>query len=253
MRHCILGVVLLFIGATSFGQKQTETEQQVWGAFFNQTRFSDKWGLWADFHIRTKEDFLTDLSSTIARLGLTYHVNDNTRLTAGYGYVTHYPAAPNTGIAQPEHRPWQQIQWNTGGRRSRLVHGLRLEERYRRKLLNANELADEYDFNFRLRYNLLAMFAMGRKAFAPNTMSFVINDEVMLNFGEEVVYNYFDQNRLFFGFAYHINRQNTLQFGYMNVFIQTAAGNRYRSLHVPRVFYFNNIDLRKRKKLIRIK
>lgn len=247
MRLSLLGVVLL-LAVTVFGQKQTTTEQQVWGAFFNQTRFSDRWGLWADVHVRTKQDFLTDLSLTIYRIGLTYHVNDQTRLTAGYGFINHYPTEPHTGISRPEHRPWQQIQWNTGGRRSRLVHGIRLEERYVRKILNANELADGYNFNFRLRYNLLAMFAMGQKAFAPNTMSFVVNDELMLNFGEQIVYNYYDQNRLFIGFAYHLNPRNTLQFGYMNVFIQTAAGNRYRNLHVPRVFYFNNIDLRKRRK-----
>ena len=37
----------------------------------------------------------------------------------------------------------------------------------------------------------------------------------------------------------------TLQVGYMNIFQQLAAGNKYRSNHVARVFYFHNLDLRK--------
>jgi len=46
------------------------------------------------------------------------------------------------------------------------------------------------------------------------------------------------------GFAYHINKHDNFQFGYMNVFQQLAAGNLYRSNHVARLFYFHNLDLR---------
>ena len=35
--------------------KNTTHISQVWTAYFNQTRFSNKWGMWADIHIRTKE------------------------------------------------------------------------------------------------------------------------------------------------------------------------------------------------------
>jgi hypothetical protein len=31
----------------------------------------------------------------------------------------------------------------------------------------------------------------------------------------------------------------------MNLFQQLAAGNRYRSIHAGRIFYFHNLDLRK--------
>jgi hypothetical protein len=31
----------------------------------------------------------------------------------------------------------------------------------------------------------------------------------------------------------------------MNIFQQLSAGNRYRSNHVARLFYFHNIDLRR--------
>ena len=48
-------VMMMSLGAIA--QKQTSSVQQVWASYNNQTRLSDKWGLWGDFHLRTKEDF----------------------------------------------------------------------------------------------------------------------------------------------------------------------------------------------------
>src|SRR5688572_3061186 len=95
-----LTVVLYSLPVITYAQKETESIQQAWFAYFNQSRFSNRWGLWFDGHLRTKEDFVTDLSTTIARAGLTYYVNDNTKLTAGYAYVTHYPLDDQQTVSQ---------------------------------------------------------------------------------------------------------------------------------------------------------
>lgn len=124
----------------------------------------------------------------------------------------------------------------------------RLEERFRKKIKDNDELADGYNFNWKLRYNFMLMLPLGKKPFAPGSLTLALNDEVHINFGKEIVNNYFDQNRFFVGFAYHINQHDNIQFGYMNLFQQLPAGNRYRSLHVPRVSYFHNLDLRKKQK-----
>lgn len=244
----ILGLCLVgMFSSTGYAQKQTQTVNQVWTGYFNQTRFSNKWGLWADLHLRTKEDFFTNFSQSIIRFGVTYYLADDAKLTAGYAYVNHFPADAHKNISQPEHRPWQQIQWHTRYAKLRLMQWFRLEERWRRKILNDDALAEGYNFNFRIRYNFFSQFPLSKKRFQPNTFSFVVNDEVHVNFGKEIVNNYFDQNRFFLGFAYHVNKHDNLQFGYMNVFQQLAAGNRYRSIHAARVFYFHNLDVIKRK------
>lgn len=232
--------------SVAYGQKQTANIQQFWAAYFNQTRFSDKWGAWADIHLRTREDLFTDLSVGIMRLGLTYYLNDDVKLTAGYAYVNHFPADNHANISMPEHRPWQQIQWHSRFPRLRLMQWVRLEERFRHKIKDDDELADGYNFNYRLRYNFFLALPLSRKAFAPKTFSFVLNDEVHVNMGKEILYNYFDQNRFFAGFAYNVNKHDNLQVGYMNMFQQLAAGNRYRDIHVFRIFYFHNLDLRKK-------
>lgn len=240
-------VVFLIITQAVFSQKQTTHVQQIWTAYFNQTRFSDKWGLWADFHLRTKEDFTQDLATVIARIGLMYYLNDNTKLTAGYGYVANHPIA-NTNLMQPEHRPWQQIQWHTKYPKVRLMQYIRLEERFRRKILNSQELGEGHNFNYRVRYNIFLNAPLSKNAFAPGTFSFIANDEVHINFGKEIVYNTFDQNRFFIGFGYHPNSHDQLQFGYMNVFVQTGAGSAYRSIHAIRLFYAHNLDARRKNK-----
>lgn len=226
--------------------KQTEHINQLWFGYFNQTRLSNKWGTWADFHLRTKEDFVSKFSQSIVRLGLTYYVNDVTKLTAGYAYISHYPADAHKKITQPEHRPWQQVQWHTRYGKKRMMQWFRLEERYRRKILNDSTLAGGHNFNFKLRYNFFYDIPLSKQGIKPGKFSFVVNDEVHINFGKQIVNNYFDQNRFFLGLKYQTSEHDNVQIGYMNLFQQLPAGNKYRSLHVIRLFYFQNLDWRKK-------
>jgi hypothetical protein len=225
--------------------KQVQHLSQLWVAYFNQTRFSNKWGMWADFQLRTKEDFISDLSTFIARAGLTYYLNDNTKLTLGYAFINSFPQ-DGRNISQPEQRPWQQVQWHTNYKKVRTMQYLRLEERFRRKIQDADHLGEGYNFNFRVRYNFLLQVPLSKKGPVPGTFSFIANDEVHINFGKEIVYNTFDQNRFFLGFAYHTTKSDNLQFGYLNVFQQLSSGSSYRSMNGARISYFHNLDLRKK-------
>ncbi len=226
-------------------QKQTEHPEQVWLGYFNQTRFSNNWGLWTDLQIRTKDNFVEDFSQGLARFGLTYYIRNTTKLTAGYAYIHHFPADAHKDVAQPEHRPWQQVQWHSSPGKKKMMQWFRLEERYRRKILNDSTLAKGHNFNFRLRYNFFYDIPLSSEGIVPGKFSFVVNDEVHINFGKQVVYNYFDQNRFFLGLKYQLSAHDNIQLGYMNVFQQLPAGNKYRSTDVIRLFYFQNLDLRK--------
>lgn len=240
-------IVIFFINTCGFAQvKQTENEEQIWLGYFNQTRFSKRWGIWTDVALRTKENFVDQYSQAFIRPGLTYYLTDDVKLTLGYVYAWHFPADNHKNVTMPEHRPWQQIQWHTKYPKVKLMQWFRLEERFRRKIKNDDELADGYNFNWRMRYNILAQFPLSKNRFAPKTFSLVTANEVFVNFGKRIVYNYFDQNRFFAGFHYHVNKHDNLQFGYMNVFQQQAAGNKYRSIHTVRLFYFHNLDLSKK-------
>ena len=241
--------ILILIGLCSlagFGQnKSTTTVEQVWLGYFNQTRLSNKWGIWFDGQLRTKDDFFKDLSVSILRPGVTYYVNDALKLTAGYAYVTQYPQ-DNFKESRPENRLWQQVQWHTKYSRNRTMQWIRLEERFRRKIAEDSTLAEGNNFSYRIRYNFLWQIPLSGNL-EKGSLSFIVNDELHIAFGEEVVYNYFDQNRFFIGLACNVNATDNIQLGYLNVFQQLAKGNEYRSIHGIRIFYFHNLDLKRKK------
>ena len=226
--------------------KSVTNVQQVWLGYFNQARFTDKFGIWVDLHLRTQDDFTEDLMLGIARLGLTYYVNDATKLTAGYAFVNHFPAEGHKDISQPEHRPWQQLQWHTKYEHTRLMQYIRLEERFRRKIANDSTLAEGNNFNFKVRYNLFYEIPITKGGTGPGALSAVLNDELHINFGKQVVYNYFDQNRAFVGLKVNTSAHDNIQLGYLNVFQQLASGNRFRNAHVIRLSYLQNLDWRKK-------
>lgn len=225
--------------------KSASSAQQVWLGYFNQTRIGTKWGFWFDAQLRTKDDFFEDLSVSIFRPGFTYYVNEALKLTAGDSYIRFHPQ-DQFKVARPEHRPWQQVQWHTRYGRNRTMQYLRLEERFRRKIAPDSTLADGNNFNFRLRYNFLWQIPLSKGELTKGSFSLILNNEIHIAFGKEVVYNYFDQNRFFGGLSLQTNARDNLQFGYLNVFQQLPAGNRYRSTHAARIAYFHNLDLRKK-------
>lgn len=245
MKNIHLLLLCICFTTTLWAQKTTTTEEQSWFAVLNQTRLSNKWGFWLDAHLRLKDEFLGDLSQGIIRIGPTYYVNDDVRLTAAYAYVHNFPGTGHANIGLPEHRPWQQVQWFTRGQKARLMQWIRLEERFRRKTLNDDMLGDGYQFNWRIRYNFAFFVPITQKRFAPGGLQLLLNDEIMVNFGKNIVYNHFDQNRLFAGLVYQVNKHAQLHAGYMHLYQQLAAGNAFRNQHTIRVFYFHNLDFRK--------
>jgi hypothetical protein len=82
------------------------------------------------------------------------------------------------------------------------------------------------------------------KEITPKTPFAAVMNEVFLNFGDNITYNTFDQNRLFAGVGYQFTSHLNAQLGYMNVYQQEASGNNYFSTHAIRLFFFHSIDLR---------
>ena len=244
MKKAVPGVVSL-ASVPVMAQKTTSTIQQVWFSYHNQIRFSDKWGMWNDGQLRTRNNFTRGWSIYILRTGLVYHITDDLRITAGYAYAHTFPVGSN-GVAQAEHRPWQQILWQNRRPSLRFTQSIRLEERFRRHLINNTELGKGYDFNYRLRYNLVFNFALNKKPFNPKTFSYTLSDDVHVNFGKQVVYNSFDQNRVFAAVQYHTDNQDFLQLGYLYIYQQTGT-NRFRYNHAIRITYMHILDLRKNK------
>ena len=238
--------LLLFALVTlpSFGQKLVNNQSSVWLGYFNQTRLTDKWGIWLDLHAR-RTDFLDRWSTQIIRPGITYYLNDHVRLTAGYAYARSFPAAGLHTI-RPENRLWQQVLWTSRRKRLQTQQWIRLEERFNHKIAN-DALQDGYNFNFRFRYLLNLMVPLNHDFIEAKTLFLAFNDEIHINAGKQITYNLFDQNRFFVGLGYQFTKGLNMQVGYMNQFQQLPSGNHFNSNNVLRIFVFHNLDLQAKK------
>lgn len=221
--------------------KNKEFKQQTWTAYFNQTRLSDKWGLWADVQFRFTDNFADRLGLSIFRIAPMYYVTDQTRLSSGYGYITSYNIDPLPDL--PEHRLWQQIQWFEKKKALSLAQYFRVEERFRRTP-SGNEVSEDYTFSWRFRYNFAVTIPLTRKTVEPKTPFLFLNDEVHVSAGKHIGNNYLDQNRLFAGVGYQFTAQVNAQIGYLYVFQQLPASNTFIHTDGIRLFLFHNLDFR---------
>jgi hypothetical protein len=237
-----LGILLSSSAYSQAAEKHIHSREQLWLGYFTQTRFSNKWGMWLDVHYRMTDNFADRPFQFLIRPAITYFIKDNLRLNAGYALVEHFPGK-GLNTTRMEHRPWQQVWWNQKYAGLTTLQWLRLEQRFNEKIV-ADKKQDGYNYNFRARYNFSFFIPLKGKEIVPHTPFAAIINEVFLNFGDKIVYNTFDQNRLFAGFGYQFTTHLNAQLGYMNVYQQEGSGNNYFSTHAIRLFFFHSFDFR---------
>ena len=216
-------------------EKEVNTQTQTWVSINNDFKFNEHWGLLVDFHIR-RNDFVSADSFYFARIGGAYMPNSKVLLAGGYAHMWLAPTKPGWETFSNEERIYEQAQMITKIGEVSILQRIRIEQRWQQKMVN-DEWSGEYRFTNRFRY--LASFSI--PVFKKKTMpSLVISDEILIHFGKEVVYNTFDQNRLFIGIKQVINPKLSLDFGYMNVYQQKYTGYQYDCNHTLRLFFYYN-------------
>lgn len=234
--------VFLLLSLTCFGQKDIDYDEQTWFGYLNQTRITNRSGLWLDVHLRFGDNFLGKPAVGMIRGAYIFYLNDQNRLASGYAHITQYSTTEKAPDI-PEHRLWQQIQWFEKKNWLSTMQYVRLEERFRQKV-EENELASDYSFNYRVRYAIALAIPLKGKPGEAKTPFVFLNDELMINFGSEITNNYFDQNRFFAGIGYQFTRNLNAHLGYLNVFQQFPQAETFRQVNGIRLFIFHNLDLR---------
>ena len=246
MNRLVLFFLFLILNFSTYGQapeKQTHSREQLWLAFFNQTRFNERWGGWLDVQYRMTGNFVERPFQFLFRPAITYFITDNLRANFGYALIKHYPGEGLNNV-RTEHRPWQQIWWSQKYPGLSTLQWIRFEQRFNEKVV-ADVRQDGYNYNFRVRYNLSFMVPLKGKEMAARVPFAVVINELFVNLGQRIVYNTFDQNRLFAGFGYNFTQHLNCQFGYLNVYQQESAGNIYAVSHSIRLALLHSLDLRR--------
>jgi len=215
--------LLVLLAAPLVGVAQTPeyrlntTNTNAWFMYFGNHKFSKNLGLHAEVQVR-RNDIVQNWQQLLLRTGLDFYAT-NVRYTVGYAFVeTHpygeYPAAN----AFPEHRIWQQALVSNGLGKVKLSHRYRLEQRFIGNSATGEFSGGRYENRF--RYMFRANIPLKGTTIDPKSFYLGFYDEIFVNFGKEVAYNLFDQNRLYGAVGYHLGKVGRLEVGYLYQLVQ---------------------------------
>lgn len=222
--------------------KQINHQVQTWFSINTTARISSHWALLADLHIR-RNHFLAQNNFEFLRLGAQYSFEKNLSVAAGMGHMWLHSTQPGMKTVAQENRIYEQLVYQSGFGRIDIQQRLRLEQRWQQKL-NGDLLTGDRKFTQRFRYLVSLFVPLSRNERVPRLN---LSDEICLQAGREVVYNPFDQNRLFIGLRQKINSRFSFDTGYMLVVQQKSSGYQVDENNTFRLFLYFTPNLAPRR------
>jgi hypothetical protein len=186
---------------------------------------------------------LADPSFYFLRAAVNYWIKDNLTVAAGLGQMWVAPTTSGWHHFAIEKRIYQQGQLSSKLGKVGIVQRLRNEQRWQEKIVN-DKFTNSYKFTDRIRYLLSLNIPVSKNKYYP---SITLADELAIQFGKEVVYNTFDQNRIFIGLKQQVCKNLSFDIGYMLVYQEKASGIQYDKNNTFRWFFYYTPDLRKKK------
>ncbi|MEJ7647045.1 MAG: DUF2490 domain-containing protein [Chryseolinea sp.] len=243
--------LILFFFAPLVADAQTRiqtTNTNAWLMYFGNHKFSSRIGLHAEIQWR-RNDFFSENQQLLLRTGLDFYLKHDIRFTVGYAFIETYPygefAVPQ---AFPEHRIWQQLLVQQILGNVKLSHRYRLEQR-----MIGNSSTGQFQngrYENRVRYMAKATFNITND---DHPIFAAVYDEVFINFGKDVAYNIFDQNRLYGAIGYTISPTFKVELGYLyqiillrNLDVATQK-NQVENNHTLQIGLFSNLSFIKKK------
>ena len=193
---------MVFISNNIKGQNPDENLGN-WFMYFGTHKLSEKYSLHYETQLRNYE-LVSNFNQLLPRVGLNYHIDKNTSLTAGYAFI------PTQNVFDQgwgeemvaENRIWEQFVLKNVVNRMKIRHRYRLEQRW-------VKLGEETTYKNRARYMLSVKLPISKNEDSP--LFILLYDEIFLNISD----NPFDQNRLFAALGYQFNKQMNFQVGYL--------------------------------------
>jgi hypothetical protein len=248
----LVGLLVVFPAKLSAQNEKNVVDHTLsWWCYFGTFRVSDRWSVWNEVQIR-RADFHREWQQVLPRVGVNYHLNPNVIFTLGYAYLWTYPYGEQPlPLEEPrfEHRPWQQVTLLHTSGKVNFAHRFRLEQRLLENwtvidpLTGLRQITSGYEWQNRMRYRFLLTLPLpigGKQQWFVTAY-----DEIFINFGDNIGYNLFDQNRIGSTLGYWLTKDVNLQAGYMNQLIQKANGRDVENNHALTVFCTLNLDFRK--------
>ena len=206
-------LLLLFFFGNITAQKKISYSDQYWMQYYGHLQLSSRWTMAADGGLRMKKA-LSEKAATLGRIGIQYNISQNFSAAIGGAYFSQYI---NDKISREEWRGYQELFYKHRLKRLSVSYRFRLEERYFHSLTTGKD-----NFNFRPRFRAYFTIPLNHMNMADKTVYLIVGDEIFMNFGDGVIYNY-DQNRLISGIGYKLNNAFSIYATYVYQFAQRSA------------------------------
>lgn len=228
-------LLIIFLGLLSTAYSQNNKVIYPHHVFWHKTDineiFPNKWGAGLDFVYRTKNELNTGSMfnahlRTSIRPWVHYQFSEYARLSLspiGYMHTNEYIGKPED-ITRPSYNEWRttlQFFHHNKSDNGKWMHTWRYRYELRWQEQSAN---NNYRFftRFRMRYRLRYMIT-GNDFYENNTLYAAASNEIGLNLGKNVVWNTFNQNRLYLGVGYRFLQTARAELRYVNRFRTRGA------------------------------
>ena len=209
----LLGIILLIFSQTRLSAQAAEPGS--WMVYSGNFTFKENWNWVNEVHFRNY-DILSDLQQVALRTGIGYNLSqNNTNLLMGYTYIysEKYIKNADDKKSSDENRFHQQIVFKQNVSRLYLQNRVRVEERF---------FSDEY--KTRIRYSLVLNLPLNNKTMKSKTLYLATSNEIFLQVQKKA----YDQNRLYGGIGYIINKNFKVEAGYLRQMTSTTNRNQFQ-------------------------
>jgi hypothetical protein len=239
-------IFFLFISVLCQAQTERNVDHQsiLWTRYNNQLTLNEKWSLHSEFDNRL---FFKPIKENlyVIRVQGRYKINEHLETGVGFAYfsvATQIPEITND-FTIPEYRGQQDVSWKQNAGKITFNQRFQLEERFIRNA-NKEELLPGTNFSWRFRYRLQADYIFWKKE--NQFLKTVLSEEIMFNFGKNIVKNTFDQNRFYTAIQYGLNKNMAFELGYLNSFQRRANGIDYFNRDIIRFSIFHKMKVKKK-------
>lgn len=238
-------LIFIFFSTFLFGQKNVENQQLLWYGYYNKLQINQNWVLNSEVQERHFYQPLVQ-HQLVFRTNLDRRILDDINVSLGFVVFLQSPNDPESEstLMVPELRTDFGFNAKKKYKYFNVNQRFKVEARFFHQTEN-NELVGGYQFsNFRMRYQLGLDIPLIKKQDAEKLI-LKIKDEVMFNFGKNIVKNVFDQNRIYIGLNYPMNKNLAFEAGYLNWFQQRSSGTDFYNRDIIRFSVFHTINLKK--------
>lgn len=234
-------VFLCVFFAKAQTKRNVDQQSLLWTRYNNQLELNTKWSIQTDFDNRI---FTNPIEQNLFLTRIQLRQKWNDKIEWGIGGVYSNVATQDPEVINPfhgkEYRGQQDITIKQSVGKINLSHRYQIEERW---IKNASQFRLEggTSFYLRYRYRIQAEYAFFKKD--ALYLKGILNNEILINGGNKIIKNTFDQNRIYAGLQLGISPVIAVELGYMNSYQERSNGIDYYNRDIIRFSFFHKLKL----------